>query len=217
MVTKREEIRARLIAATLRVLDEEGPTAVQARRLARDIGTSTMAVYHHFGGMPQLLRGVADDGFVQLDSSLAAVPITDDPIIDIVELALAYRRFAQDSPHLYDLMFGMSAPGGHRPGPSDSGDGEPEQALAFGRLVAATARAMDAGALRRAKPAQVAAQVWSMLHGHITLELAGYLDRFGNDSTDVLMSVSGNLLLSLGGAPEQVMRATAAFVGHQDS
>lgn len=84
---------------------------MQARRLAREVGASTMAVYHHFGGMPRLLAAVTDEGFRQLDAHLAAVPTTDDPVAALGRLALAYRAAARKNPHLYDLMFGLSTPG----------------------------------------------------------------------------------------------------------
>ncbi|MEV4646007.1 TetR/AcrR family transcriptional regulator [Saccharopolyspora sp. NPDC049357] len=196
---KGEQVRARLIDAAVRLLADEGPQSLQARRLAREIGTSTMSVYHYFGGVPQLLRGVADDGFRRLTNRLDAVATTEDPVADLLRQALAYRGFARESPHLHDLMFGLSAPAAH-PEPADGEAGWP--AVAFGRLVGATERAITAERLDRAEAGDVAAQLWSALHGFVTLELA---DRFAHDDplADVLVPLTANLLRGLGDEPDE--------------
>jgi hypothetical protein len=50
------DVRRRLLEEAARLLGEEGPAALTTRRLAREAGTSTMAVCTHFGGMPALVR-----------------------------------------------------------------------------------------------------------------------------------------------------------------
>ncbi|SFQ70186.1 DNA-binding transcriptional regulator, AcrR family [Amycolatopsis arida] len=205
-------MRARLVEAAIELLDAEGPAAVQARRLAREIGASTMAVYHYFGGMPALLRAVCDEGFRRLEAHLAAVAITEDPITDIVRLGAAYRRAARENPHLYDMMFGLAAPGGHRPEPAphDDGGGRPGPGdAAYGHLVAAAHRAVQAGSIRPAEPALIAAQLWSMLHGFVALELAGHFRQLPEAADQVLAPLGTNLLIGLGGEPDHVL-ATAA-------
>lgn len=205
------EVEAQLVAAAMGLLATEGPGAVQARRLAREIGASTMAVYHYFGGMPQLLRAVSDEGFRRLDAHLGAVEVTDDPITDIARLGFAYRAAARENPHLYDLMFGLSAPGGHRPEPMSSprpGTGAADRAgpadAAYGHLVDAADRAMRAGRIRPDDPGHVAAQLWSMLHGFVALELAGHLDHVPDATTQVLAPLGLNLIIGLGGDPGSV-------------
>lgn len=202
-------IRGRLVEAAIRLLDEQGPAVVQARRLTREVGASTMAVYHHFGGMPQLLAAVSDEGFRRLDARLAAVPTTDDPVTDLGRLALAYHAATRRNPHLYDLMFGLSAPGGHRPEGADSsvaGERSVSQ-RAYGHLVHAADRAIRAGRIREQEPAHVAAQLWSMLHGYATLEMSGHFHQLDGIS-QVFMPMSINLLVGLGDTPERAARST---------
>jgi len=64
-----------------------------------------MAVYHHFGGIAELIRAVVDQGFKELDNAFSQVPVTDDPLADLFAMALTTRRVARENPHLYDLMF----------------------------------------------------------------------------------------------------------------
>lgn len=201
--------RDRLVQAAVRLLAEQGPAALQARRLARDVGASTMAVYHYFGGMPQLLAAVIDEGFRRLDAHLAAVSATDDPVTDLGRLALAYRTAARENPHLYDLMFGLSAPGGHRPEHAPSATGEPSLSQrAYGHLVDAADRAVRAGRIRDQDPAHVAAQLWSMLHGYVTLELSGHFDQL-DGPLQVFVPMGINLLVGLGDTPDHAAHSAA--------
>src|SRR5438477_232205 len=47
-----------LIEAAARLIATEGASGLTLRRVAEEVGTSTMAVYTHFGGMPELRRAV---------------------------------------------------------------------------------------------------------------------------------------------------------------
>jgi AcrR family transcriptional regulator len=200
-------MRARLVDAAIRVLAEEGPGAVQARRVAQEVGASTIAVYHYFGGMPELLRAVADEGFHRLGTRIAAVPATADPVADLCGIALAYLSAAFDSRHIYDVMFGLSAPGGHRP--TDSGSpvvvASAAASAAYQPVTEAAARAMLAGRIRDDDPAAIAAQFWAVLHGYVTLVSTGQLSQFNDSLAQVMVPLGLNLLVGLGDTREQAM------------
>src|SRR5206468_5386815 len=100
----RDGVPERVVQATIRLLAEQGPSAIKARTVASASGLSTMVVYHHFGGIAELIRAVVDQGFKELDRAFAQVPVTKDPVADLVVLALTCRRVARQNPHLYDLM-----------------------------------------------------------------------------------------------------------------
>ena len=108
-------VQERLVQATIRLLAEQGPSAIKARTVASATGLSTMVLYRHFGGIPELIRAVVDHGFRELDRAFSQVPVTDDPIADLFALALTCRRVARENPHLYDLMFGLSTRATYRP------------------------------------------------------------------------------------------------------
>ncbi|QBR91958.1 TetR/AcrR family transcriptional regulator [Nocardioides euryhalodurans] len=193
--TGQPDVRRRLIEEAARILGEQGPSALSARRLAATAGTSTMAVYTHFGGMSALVDEVATEGFRRLVALVDAVGTTDDTLADLRRMAGAYRENALANPHLYAVMFGaisLRGLGGSGPDREVSG-------AAFQQLVAGVSRAMAAGVLREDDPAAVAAQFWSALHGYVMLELAG-LDQVVEDPTHaVLWTMLANLLSALGG------------------
>lgn len=191
--TDRPDVRRRLLEEAARILGEEGPSALSVRRLAAGSGTSTMAVYTHFGAMSAVVDEVATEGFRRLIDHVDAVGVTDDPLTDLQRMAGAYRDNALENPHLYAVMFGavsVRALGGNGP------DLEVCDA-AFAQLVAGVARAMDAGALRAGDPAAVAAQFWSALHGYVMLELAGMDQVVEDPEHSVLWQMLSNLLSAL--------------------
>ena|SRR5680860_105658 len=163
------DVRRRLLEAAAMLLDEEGPRALTARRLAATAQTSTMAVYTHFGGMPALVREIVSEGFKRLADHVTDHPRTEDPVADLVDLAFAYRANALANPHLYSVMFGATSLGGYSLAPEERAVG----IYTFAVLSEAVARAMDAGRLRRGNPDLVAQQLWAAMHGYVMLELAG--------------------------------------------
>jgi len=78
----------RVVQATIRLLAEQGPSAIKARTVASASGLSTMAVYHHFGGIAELMGAVADHGFTELDRAFSRVPVTEDPLAEATVRAL---------------------------------------------------------------------------------------------------------------------------------
>jgi AcrR family transcriptional regulator len=164
--------RLALVEAAARLLATHGPAALSARRLAAEVGTSTMAIYTHFGSMPNLVRAVVREGFDRLARRLAEVPASDDPVADFANQSRAYRRNALTEPHLYAVMLGGSAVAGFALTDEDRRIG-----LDTFRVARDTARrCIDAGRFRPTDPWAVARQLLCLVHGRILLELGGYLD-----------------------------------------
>ena len=193
-MTSSSDVRRRLIEAAARVLGEEGPSGLSTRKLAAEVGTSTMAVYTHFGSLPGLVGAVVDEGFTRLAEHMSGVVHTDEPLADMAQLAIAYRQNALDNPHLYAVMFGSAALGGF-----ELADERDRGRYTFEILVAAVQRSMDAGVLARGDAEAAAAQLWSALHGFVMLELAGFLTT--DDEQKVLWPLLGNLVTALGAVP----------------
>lgn len=202
--------RRRLVEAGIRLLERDGPEALNARRLAAEIGASTMAVYTHFGGMAGLHEAIMKEEFLRFGRHLHAVPRTGDPVADLLALGLAYRDFVLYNPQRYRFMIGLTGPGAHPPiGHDLIGEGTPttlpEVNAAFEQHVETVRRVMAAGRIRRGDPVAVAAQIWSMLHGYVLLETIGV---FGRDGVpNVLGPAAVNLLVGLGDRREAAERS----------
>jgi AcrR family transcriptional regulator len=212
--TTATDLRPRLLDATIGLLATEGPAAVQARTVTAAVGASTMMVYKLFGGMPGLLNAVCDEGFRRLAERFDAAPRTGDAVADAAVLALIHRAGALENPHLYDLMFGLSNPGGHRPvARAAATDDAPGFAAAYGQLLTCAEALSASGRIHPADPEAIAAQLWSFVHGAITLELAGHLARFDDPVTAVLIPLATTVMTGLGDTPDRA-RASALLARH---
>ncbi len=206
-------VRDEMLHAAVGLLDEHGPDALQTRKVAGAAGTSTMAVYTHFGGMRGLIAAVAEEGLRQFDAALT-VPATADPVADLFVTGAAYRRYAIGRPHMYRLMFGStSAHGINAPAHNvlTLSVAEIERSYpSFAHVVRGVHRCMLAGRITvgaakdDASVVATAAQFWALIHGFVMLELAGY---YGDDDSavaPVLGAMTTTLLVALGDSPERV-------------
>ncbi|WP_410604166.1 TetR/AcrR family transcriptional regulator [Amycolatopsis sp. lyj-90] len=212
------EVKAKLIDAAIRLLSDGGPEALQARKLAAEIGASTMAVYTHFGGMGALVDEVAREGFRRLSANLGEIEDTGDPAADMLTLALTYRRTVVDNPQLYAVTFGQSQPSGQKAALGDMTNEETRQNLseegieAFGFLVRGAKRVIDAGRFRPASEFDVAAQLWSAVHGYITLEVAGHFGDGENGVDQILVPLATALGVGLGDTLEAATRSARVSI-----
>jgi AcrR family transcriptional regulator len=158
-------VRIALLEAAARQIATGGSGSLTLRRLTDEVGTSTMAVYTHFGGMQNLRQEVRREGFARLKAHLDSVAPTRDPLADLALLGWAYYDNALENPHLYRVMF-MDH---HDPADDTVG------LDTFDQLVAAVARCIEAGRFGAAEPFDLAVQLWAGLHGLVTLQLSGLL------------------------------------------
>ena len=96
-------VRNALIERAAEMLARREP--VTLRSVVHGLGVSTIAVYTYFNGMAGLWRAVRQEGFARLANRLADVPVTRDPVRDLVALGAAYANNALANPNLYRAMF----------------------------------------------------------------------------------------------------------------
>jgi AcrR family transcriptional regulator len=157
------DLRRALIDAAAKILADEGPAALSVRRVAQEVGASTMVVYTHLGDKDGMVDAVLEHAFSGFAAALTAVD-ERDPWVNLRKLGHAYRRFAKANPGPYKLMFG-------RPTPSPAMEATSRRSFealtsAIGRVMAALdkpARAIEPAAM----------SVWAATHGIVSLELAG--------------------------------------------
>jgi AcrR family transcriptional regulator len=214
-------VRDEMLQAAVGLLDDHGPDALQTRKVAGAAGTSTMAVYTHFGGMRALIAEVAEEGLRQFDAALT-VPHTADPVADLFVIGAAYRRYAIERPHMYRLMFGSTSAHGIN-APSRNvltlTVAEIEQRYpSFAHVVRGVYRCMLAGRITVGSVdddlavVTTAVQVWALIHGFVMLELAGYYGEDGAAVAPVFDSMTSNLLVALGDSPERVARSQQSAI-----
>jgi AcrR family transcriptional regulator len=196
--------REKLLDAALRILEEEGPQAVQARRVTGEIGASTMAVYTHFGGMPGLIDAMVREGLARFAAHVRARPPVEEPLADLFAGGLAYGEFALANPRLYSLMFGLAEAGRHPAAAETLTTAEGADALSV--LLESVERVIEAGELPEQDARAAATQILSVTHGYLMLSIGGFVDE---ELAGVLEPLAVNLLVGLGADRNRAERALA--------
>ena len=82
------------------------------RAVAREVGTTTRAVYSLFGSKEGLLvDALAQSAFEFLADGIDELPETDDPIADLVAVGVpVFRSLVLEHPALYRIAFQRIAP-----------------------------------------------------------------------------------------------------------
>jgi len=109
------DLRRALMESADAILEREGPNALSLRAVAREAGVSPAAPYHHFKDKDELLSAIAQEGFARLKAALtgacaaAALAATgsaeQEPRRKLSDLGMAYVKFAQSHPALYQVMY----------------------------------------------------------------------------------------------------------------
>ncbi len=164
--TPSAEVEAALVDAAERVLVRRGQQAITVRAVATEAGVAPMGIYNRFGGKDGLIAALLVRGF---DLLLAAVAVhgETDPIQRLRNSGLRYREFAITHPQYYAMMFAGELPC------DDRTKVEEHAGAAFAELVGHVQHALDAGVLHAGDPTEIAQQLWSAIHGAVSLELNG--------------------------------------------
>lgn len=157
--------RAELARVACQMVDEHGLESLSLRKLATRVAASTSVVYTLFGSKDGLLRAMAQHALEMLSESMATV----EPAVSlqhIRELALAFRGAALASPTYYRLL--------QRGVLRDELEALSRESGAYQTLLEAVRRCFDAGVLTGSSVEAVTESLWSVVHGLVSLELAGY-------------------------------------------
>jgi AcrR family transcriptional regulator len=99
-------LRSELIAAALKLLEEQGAAQLSLRSVARKLGVSQTAPYHHFADKNALLAALATEGFRKLAANVQNSALQEHPFEQrISRLCGGLVRFARDNPELFRTMY----------------------------------------------------------------------------------------------------------------
>jgi AcrR family transcriptional regulator len=210
------EVRQQLVEGGIRLLEGGGLQALSARSLAAEAGTSTMAVYTHFGGMTGLIDAIASEAFARFTRALTEVPATDDPVADFMVMGARYREFALANPQRYQMMFGTSAASltsFHADlTVTGSASARDEFGVSFEALLNAVRRMIEAGRIRDDGESVIAGRLWSLTHGEVLLEIAGFFGHEGHGLSQILSPLTLDVLVGMGDSRDKAEQSLAAAV-----
>jgi len=156
--------------AALEVLSGPEAHLLSFRDLARRLGVTTAAPYHHFKDRTTLLVALAVDGYKLLyDDFLRAASESEQYAARIRSLTLAYLGFARRERGYYTAMF--------LPEVSAASSPELKSAANLSFELVRDLIAEHRPDLTREQASERTVSIWSFLHGMIVLSAAGPLSR----------------------------------------
>ncbi|MGK2878337.1 MAG: TetR/AcrR family transcriptional regulator [Solirubrobacterales bacterium] len=164
-------LRAELLDAAARAVDEGGLDGLSLRALARETGVSHAAPARHFPDREALLDALAIHGFEQLAALLDEAAGNDKESFDtrLEKVATSYIAFALEHGPLLELMYRSK----HQEGADaivEAGE------RAFERPIELIARAQDAGEIVSGDPNVIASIAFATIHGLASLAGSGMIE-----------------------------------------
>jgi AcrR family transcriptional regulator len=164
-------LKEALLQAALDLIAKKGPAGFTFADAARLAGVSPAAPYRHFRDRDELMSSIAQRGFEQFESMLAAA--WDDGRPDTVtafeRVGKAYLAFARGEPAFYSAMFESGLPVDLSPALLAAS----ERAFAVIRAAAERLAALAPAGQPRPPAMMMALHIWSMSHGVASLFARG--------------------------------------------
>ena len=164
------DFRERLCEVAARLYAIKGVGGVTMRELASALGVSPMTPYRYFHDKEEILAAVRTRAFDRFAAALESARSQPGSSIERGRaVGQAYIRFALEQPSAYRLMFDLSQP---------SEEAYPDLVRAMNRarvnMTAHVDSLQDDGVLV-GDPELIGHVFWAMLHGVVSLQLAGKL------------------------------------------
>lgn len=167
-IRQKEEIRASILSAAWRIVNEEGWQALSIRKIADSIEYSAPVIYDHFENKEAILREFTKQGFRVLNNELIkAQRRSDDPAKQIEAMAYSYWEFAFDHKAYYQVMYGLGMP-------SCETVRQISELVEYSNLIKKPIIELIARSKNpAAEPMLKLHTFWSMLHGLISINMMG--------------------------------------------
>lgn len=162
------DLRRAVMNAALEMASESGIESISLREVARRIGVTTAAPYHHFADRQTLLLELAIEAYAKLLEALKrARDTTADPEEELKATAIGYLRFGRKHRAEYAIMFA----GEYTTHPRVAEMvGVANECLDLVRSSIAVMRDLEETA-----SAEAAFCAWSLIHGILQLDQKGVL------------------------------------------
>lgn len=166
------DLRRALLDGAWQLVREGGLAALSLREVARTIGVSHAAPYHHFPTRSALLDALAEQAFIGIEQAMRlAKGALEHGGEVLTAIGRGYIDFAREHPEQVLVMF--------RPRSEEDGE-EPESLReigqrAFALLFDAVVACQEQGLAPAGDPHELALTAWSLVHGFSKLWVEGPL------------------------------------------
>lgn len=107
---RRAAVEREILDAAWTLMAADGAAALNVREVARMVGLRQQSLTYYFPSKRVLLDALFADGFSDLRAALEAVAASDDPVEDVVAVALTVVEYCLQHPARYQLLLQRSVP-----------------------------------------------------------------------------------------------------------
>ncbi|MGB1286002.1 MAG: TetR/AcrR family transcriptional regulator [Aggregatilineales bacterium] len=171
---RHQRTRDAILSAAVTLIRVEGADKLSLRAIAREIDYSPAGLYEYFGSKDDIINAVCQQGNDRLIRYLKGADATQSITDHLVNIGLAYVRFAHDNPEMFTLMFSTLPGPDELPEPEDLSSED-----AFTVAYQAVQAGIDAGiiAIRDDYDTlDIAYSLWAFVHGMAVLQVTHLRD-----------------------------------------
>ena len=163
---QKEELYQTILKAAGDIFLKRGYEDFSLRQVAEEIGYSPGTIYLYFDNKDDLLRALAEQGFVAFSRMLETAGSSEGSALDrMTALARGYITFGLQNPAFYRLIF-MERPDFFV---HETLENAPKWEATFSIWRRVLEDAMRAGEIRADDPLKTSDAIWSLLHGIVAL------------------------------------------------
>ena len=167
------EKKQMIMAAALKMFLEEGYAKTSIRNIAEAIEYSPGTIYLYYKDKDELLYDVQAQAFLKLLEIFKLKVNSKDPLNRLLQIGKTYISFGLENPELYDLMFIIRSPTNvNEETHKDNG------IKTFEYLVDCLKDCMERKLIRMNNIELGSLQIWSLVHGMVSLNLRCRLKMF---------------------------------------
>lgn len=139
------------------------------RRVAKEVGVTAMAIYHHFPNREALLNAVVDSEFENLVGFFSRSNEKKRFAAAMLCIMDGYIDYALAHPCIFDYVFSTPRPGARR----FPDDFRARRSPTLNLTADIVSSWMKLGKLKRDDPWEIAMELWAHVHGYLALWGAG--------------------------------------------
>lgn len=192
---ERAELKELILLKAKDILIHEGQEKLSIRRLAQAVEYSPATIYLYFADKDEIMHELMEMGFSLMNKAMDDAFSEPDPVLRIRKIGHAYVHFGLQNKDWYDLMFVSEQPMNH----IDKCKSEWGHGIGLFEYLSATCKeAISIYSFNpEIDPRILALNLWSIVHGLVTLAQSQRLDIVEKDRTEELIESTLNMTISV--------------------
>ena len=175
-IKHKEDLRVVILEAAKKLFVQDGFDATSIRKIANEIGISPTTIYLYYKDKNDIIYALHQVGFNMLRDLFIPLMSVEDPFERLKALGRNYINFAFSHTEYYEVMFMMKEPMTFLSEHCESDLWE-EGERVLDLLTHTVIACQEVGYFKDMSPAVVTMQVWSSVHGIVTLYVTQHLNK----------------------------------------